>query len=209
MPAERTRKKQENRYHHGDLRAALVSAAAALAAERGSAALSLREVARRAGVSHAAPYHHFRDREDLLAEVAVVGFQKLEQAQGRAEAEAGPDPFDRLEALGVAYVLFADAEPHYFRVMFQGDLNHPKVGAAKAGPLRRLIETVAEAQRADGRIGVDPLAPALVCLSAIHGLAHLWVDGTLRSRPRDLRAMARYVARIVVGALRTGQHTVR
>src|SRR3954453_16385563 len=102
-------------YHHGDLRRALLQAAAEAITETGVAALSMRDLARRAGVSHAAPTHHFGDKAGLLTAVAVEGYARL----GAALAAAG----DFAEA-GVAYVLFATDHPGYFAVMFRPELYH-------------------------------------------------------------------------------------
>src|SRR5687767_8172023 len=87
-------------YHHGNLKEALLEAAVALVAERGTAGFTLREVARRAGVSHNAPYRHYKDREALLAEVARQGFEELGGALAKALAAAGADPIDRFRAIG-------------------------------------------------------------------------------------------------------------
>ena len=115
----------EKPYHHGDLRRVLLDAAVAAIAERGAAALSLRDLARRAGVSHAAPTHHFRDKAGLLTAVAAEGFALL----GTALAEA-----DDFAATGVAYVRFATTHPGHFAVMFRPVLYHrddPAVVAAR------------------------------------------------------------------------------
>src|SRR5919106_2070042 len=119
------------RYHHGSLRAALVESAAQLAAERGHTAVSLREVARRAGVSQAAPYHYFHGKAALFAAVAEEGFRLLELTQATALAQAPEDANERLAALAASYVRFALDRPHYFRVMFRPALarqgKHPSL----------------------------------------------------------------------------------
>ncbi|MCA9708300.1 MAG: TetR/AcrR family transcriptional regulator [Myxococcales bacterium] len=104
-------------YHHGDLRAALLQAAVALIAEHGVTKLSLRECARRAGVSHAAPYRHFPSKDALLVAIAEEGFGWLYQA-GRRAMEGLVDPRERLDAYGVAYVRFAIEHPVHLRTMF-------------------------------------------------------------------------------------------
>jgi AcrR family transcriptional regulator len=111
MPAKRARK----RYHHGDLRAALLEVADKVLRQSGPEALSLREIARHAGVSEAAPYHHFKDRTALVAAIAQRGFEQLGEAFAR---EQDPDPGRRLAGMGAAYVAFAIAEPGAFRAMF-------------------------------------------------------------------------------------------
>ena len=108
---------EERSYHHGDLRRALVSSALEILSEHGVAGLSLRAVARRAKVSAMAPYRHFADKEALLAAVAEHGFRQL-TIRFSAAATAAPDPRAALDALGVAYVVFACDEPSLFKLMF-------------------------------------------------------------------------------------------
>src|SRR5205809_439421 len=109
-------------YHHGDLRRTLIDASLALVEEEGIGALSLREVARKAGVTHNAPYHHFPDRGALLAAIAEEGFGRLAQETAAARAAVPDDPLARLTACGQAYVRFAIASPAHFRVMFRPEL---------------------------------------------------------------------------------------
>ena len=106
-------------YHHGDLRRTLVSAAEELLAERGADGFSLREVARRAGVSPAAPAHHFGDSAGLLTAVATLGFEELAQSLLAGHKGAGSDPRARLVGQGVGYVRFALAYPGRFGLMFR------------------------------------------------------------------------------------------
>src|SRR6476661_4198967 len=105
-------------YHHGDLRPALLQASLALIEEDGIGALSLREVARKAGVSHNAPYHHFKDRGSLLAALAEDGFATLAREMAAARA-AAPDAQARLEACGLAYIRFALESRARFKLMFR------------------------------------------------------------------------------------------
>src|SRR3954471_12975444 len=116
MPARRKRP-----YHHGDLRRTLLDTALKMVKEAGPGALSLRELARRAGVSHAAPYRHFASREALIGALAVEGFRGL-GAEMQACAGDERDPMRRFRALGVAYVRYAVAHPGHFKVMFSSDL---------------------------------------------------------------------------------------
>src|SRR5258708_7999504 len=114
------RAKRKTDYHHGRLRQALIEAAVKTIAQRGVDALSLRELAARAGVSPGAPYHHFSNRKELLASIAEDGFTRLE-AQLIAARDAAPDNSSaRLEPLGLAYVTFALSSLGYFRVTFPG-----------------------------------------------------------------------------------------
>src|ERR1700686_452365 len=104
-------------YHHGNLREALLQGAVRVIAESGPAAFTLREVARRTGVSHNAPYRHFRDKDALLAAVATEGFRKLTQAMRAAGAQPA-NALDKLKQSGLAYVHFAVRNPEHFTVMF-------------------------------------------------------------------------------------------
>src|SRR5579871_2133171 len=103
-------------YHHGNLKQALLGAALELIAETGPRGFTLREAARRAGVSHNAPYRHFRDRDELLAAVATEGFDRLTKAMAGAARKVRP--LDRLRRSGIAYVDFALRWPQHFAVMF-------------------------------------------------------------------------------------------
>ena len=104
-------------YHHGELRRALIDAATRLLESEGPSALSLRAVAREAGVSPAAPYHHFKDKSELLDAVAAEGWTMLDEAIAKARAEAA-NPADALDEIGVAYVCFARKNPAIYRVMY-------------------------------------------------------------------------------------------
>ena len=104
-------------YHHGDLRRALIDAAGRVLEAEGPSALSLRAVAREAGVSPAAPYHHFKDKTELLEAVAHEGWTLLDAALAKAKASA-PSPRDAMNGLGVAYVCFARENPALYRVMY-------------------------------------------------------------------------------------------
>lgn len=112
-----TSRRATRTYHHGDLRASILRAAAELLEKRGVAALSLRDAARRAGVSHNAPYRHFSNRGALLAALAAGGFERLREDLAAAEHEGG------LRARGEAYIRFALAHPQLFRLMFGSGLS--------------------------------------------------------------------------------------
>jgi AcrR family transcriptional regulator len=109
-------------YHHGDLREALIEAALEIIGEIGPPGLTIREVARRAGVSHAAPYRHFADKDELILAVVERGFEMLDADVRRARAAAGEDPIAQFAASGEAYLGFALGYPTYYQVMFSGDL---------------------------------------------------------------------------------------
>jgi len=186
------RKPRKGAYHHGELRSAILRAAGDMIEAQGLAALSLREAARRAGVSHNAPYRHFADREALLAALAAEGFAQL----GRAlETGVAPGP----KARGEAYVRFALAHPQRFRLMFGGLLRldaHPAVREAAGltyAALVRAIEPLA------GAAGAPTAAAA--AWSLVHGLAQLLLDGHFPAAQRDERDVAAFV-REVLGAVR-------
>lgn len=152
-------------YHHGDLRTALLQAAGDLLEEQGVSALSLREAARRAGVSHNAPYRHFPDREALLAALATEGFRSLgESLKGRGGRE-----------MGEAYVRFALAHPNRFRLMFGGLVEggkHPGLRSAASATYDALVAAFREQ-----RDIADPEMAAAAAWSLVHGLAQLLLDG--------------------------------
>src|SRR6266540_666711 len=157
-------------YHHGDLRRALLAAAVAAIEERGPAAISLRDLARRANVSHAAPAHHFGDKAGLLTALAAEGFTKLTAS---------------FLEIGVAYVGFAVRHPAHFAVMFRPDLYHaddPSVVAARDGARESLHGGLGLV--ADPGPAPSPIA-ALAAWSLVHGLATLWLSGSLRDPPTD------------------------
>lgn len=133
-------------YHHGDLRAAFLAAGEAELAERGVEGFSLRQVAKRAGVSHAAPAHHFRDAQGLLTALATEGFHQFLAAQHAREAQAAPDPRAQLMAAGLGYLDFALARPALFGLIFgsaKPDHNAPDLLAAAQAAFRHLSEQVA------------------------------------------------------------------
>ncbi|WUS97390.1 TetR/AcrR family transcriptional regulator [Streptomyces sp. NBC_00708] len=155
-------------YHHGDLRRAVLTAALDVIRTEGPGALSLRDLARRAGVSHAAPAHHFKDRTGLLTAIAAEGYGLF------ADALAGaPDLRER----GVAYVRFATTHPAHFQVMFQPDLyrtDDPDLLAAKDRATAELRAGVA-ALSPDG----DPRLSGIAAWSLAHGFATLLLSGNL------------------------------
>jgi AcrR family transcriptional regulator len=178
-----------------------VEAAAELAAERGAAAVSLRETARRAGVSQAAPYHYFSDKSALLAAVAEQGFREFDATQAAAYDAAPDDAVARLQALGTAYVRFALAKPHFFRVMFRPHLvehtRFPELSEVSRRSFERLVATTRAARLAFGHDDADPLAAATLVWSVPHGLATLYLEGPISegTTPQALEALARLATR--------------
>jgi AcrR family transcriptional regulator len=187
--------KPRDAYHHGDLRPALLDAAVALIGEVGLPALSLRECARRAGVSHAAPYRHFADKEALLLAIAEQGFEWLADAAEAAMAKrTAPD--ERLDAYGVAYVRFAAEHPVHHRVMFSASLG--VTAKEHAGDDRAFDLLLAAARDVVGDSGADPLEAALAAWSLPHGLTMLILDGRIPARLAATPALAEGLARRVI-----------
>ncbi|MEU3524744.1 TetR/AcrR family transcriptional regulator [Streptomyces sp. NPDC038707] len=163
-------------YHHGDLRAACLRAARELLEEDGSAALSLRAVARRAGVSATAPYRHYADRDALVSAVAAEGYREL--AQHLAEAHPAPSTPDELAAVAVAYVQFALEHPALFRAMFAEPCD--PTSAERVAATAAISEYVRSIVRATFP-GVDADALSTTVWALVHGLAFLHLDGKLDS----------------------------
>jgi len=183
-----------NTYHHGDLRNALVVAAADLARSHGPHGVVLREVARRTGVSHNAAYRHFSDRDELLAAVAALAMDQLEDAMLLGlDTVTGSDPGSvargRLRQVGHAYVTFALDQPGLFEVAFAGHQPegdpvgvHPTGGPD--GVLGRVLDELVDA----GELTVERRAGAdVVCWAAVHGFATLHLRGPLRHTPPNGR----------------------
>jgi AcrR family transcriptional regulator len=160
-------------YHHGNLRAGLLEAAEAVLAERGAHDITLRDVARAAGVSHGAPYHHFASLNDLLAAVAERGFVTLGDAM--AEAVAVPDTRERLLRVAQAYVDCARAHPERFRLMFGPLMARKDEHPALKGAAQRAFGFVLAAANAHDKQHGASLA--LAGWSMAHGLSHLMIDG--------------------------------
>lgn len=190
------------RYHHGALRPALIEAAEAVLAERGTEGFSLRETARRAGVSPAAPAHHFGDASGLLTAVAASAFRDLGDAL--EEAAATGDRAGRIRAQGMAYVRFALANRARFDLMWRAALlkrDDPDYAAAAKRAFQLLRQAVggpegeADAPQGAGR------APAIACWSVVHGFARLALDGEFGTGPGDAEAAAEQMLPLVLGHL--------
>jgi AcrR family transcriptional regulator len=195
------------RYHHGDLRRALVEAAFELVKEKGPQGITLREAARRAGVTHAAPYRHFADKEALLAAVAVEGFTRLRAEI--ASASDGVSPADLLEVLGVAYVRFAREHPSQFRVMFGAEVGdkrrYPALMEADQAVFDLLCNAIEVAQQAGAMAPGNPARLGMMQWSMVHGVAALVVDGQMERagvREEHLDEFTRRVARTGAAGLR-------
>jgi AcrR family transcriptional regulator len=179
-------------YHHGDLREALIQAALELIAEKGPVGFTVAEAARAAGVSPAAPYRHFRDRDELIADVARRGFARFEAELDQAWNNGLPDPLAAFNRVGKAYLAFARGEPAYYSAMFEAGLPlHAYPDLVEAGErafavLRRAAEALAArlpaAQRPPG------LMMGLHIWSLSHGIASLFARGDAARRKLPMSA---------------------
>lgn len=168
-----------NTYHHGDLRAAILAEAARLVAERGADGVSLRELARDAGVSHAAPAHHFTDRRGLFTALAAEGFRML----AAALTDARPHFVD---AAG-AYVRFAIDHPGHYAVMFDKSLldnADPELAAADAAAGAELSRGVGTL--VDSAAKADPAGAEIAAWSLVHGFSMLWLNNAVPAEVRDV-----------------------
>jgi AcrR family transcriptional regulator len=173
-------------YHHGNLKEALVRAALALIAEKGPAGFTFAEAARWAGVSPAAPYRHFRDRDELMADVARRGFDLFESALKKAWDEGRPDPSTAFDRLGRAYLAFAKNEPAYYSAMFEAgipldsDSELRAAGDRAFGVLRGATEVLVATMPPKQRPPVMMMALHIWALS--HGIASLFGRGDAARR---------------------------
>lgn len=195
-------------YHHGNLRQSLIDGAIALIGEAGFEQLSLRQVARRVGVSHNAPYRHFADREALLAAVSEEGFQALRSTLEAAQQGISADSPQRLQALGMAYVRFALANPAHYRVMFgkyRCDLSqYPNLAKASQQSFEVLVDTIAKGQAAGIFRAADPVDMARVAWSLVHGQSMLALDNKFQIEPgADFDAFLRFSSQMLFEGLGT------
>ena len=189
-------------YHHGNLREALIRAALELIASKGAAGFTFAEAARYAGVSPAAPYRHFRDRDELMASVALRGFEQFEAMLTRAWDEGRPDGFVALERLGKAYLDFARAEPAFFSAMFEAGIPAAantglrEAGDRAFGVVRAAAERLCAAMPAAGR--PPALMVALHVWSMTHGIATLFARGDAARRALPMSAAELLEAELLV-----------
>ena len=171
--------RQKAKYHHGDLREALIAAAYRLVKEAGAESFSLADACRLAGVSTAAPYRHFKDREEIVEEVTARGFQALTAKMKRAVAKHGEGSLTAIVAMGQAYVAFAAQERGLFRHMFGQtraalQVNPAiKVGGDAFGYLIQQVEKYCQEQGVDE----DAVAISVKLWTFVHGAASLLIDG--------------------------------
>jgi len=212
---------KQGSYHHGQLRRALLDAALELIEEHGVNGFTLREVARQAGVSHAAPYHHFADKSALVEALAVESFQALASALQEATAIPSTTALEHLMALGRAYVRFALEHPAAFRLMYRPELRTSLASEKeeqiqslssidKAGleAYQLLIDGIVACQQSGSVASGDPVPLTLTAWCTVHGLATLLLDGSLGSLFREKRdlehsdQLAKLVTEILIHGLR-------
>jgi len=189
-------------YHHGNLKEALVNAALELIAEKGPAGFTFADAARWAGVSPAAPYRHFRDRDALMADVARQGFERFEAFLKTAWNDGRPDPFTAFNNLGKAYLAFARTEPAYFAAMFEAGIpldTSPELAQAgddAFGVLRRATDALVATMPVSQRPPVGMMALHVWSLS--HGVASLFARGDAGRRKLPMSAEELLEAGILV-----------
>ncbi len=168
-------------YHHGDLRRAIIDTALDMLQEQKGWQFTLREIARRADVSHSAPYRHFPDKTALLHELALIGFDRLREALVAALDPAADAPAC-LQALGYAHLGFGAENPDLYRLMFNADAGEPSdihLDARTQAPFRLVIDVLERGQREGTIRSRSALGQATACWAHLHGLTMLAIDGRL------------------------------
>lgn len=201
----RPARKPRRPYHHGNLRRALLDEALATIRSEGVNGLTLREIGARVGVSRTALYRHFADKRALLTAVATEGFRVLREQLVTAWEEGGRGRA-AFEAMGVAYIRFAVANPSHYRVMFGSFVDpedrEPELAAEAGGAFQALVDALAALQRNAIVRNENTLLMARFVWSVVHGVAMLGIDGQLRE-PVEIEDLMRYA----LARLRTGIET--
>ncbi len=176
-------------YHHGDLRHGIIEEAKIWIETKDISSLSLRGIARRLGVSHNAPYRHFTDKESLLATIAQIGFEKLEQSLQQVLANNTSTPEERIKTLGVKYIEYAVSNPAYYRVMSSAYISnyqkYPSLEKAAEESFTILKEAIAQGQKARVIRSGDTKELASVCWSLVHGVSMLYLDRQIQASTVD------------------------
>lgn len=196
---------QNSSYHHGDLRAALLSEAAAIIAEGGVASLTMREIGRRLGVSRSAPYRHFEDKGALLVAVAAAGFTRLGQRLQSIDEDGPQSGLDRLRRIGEEYVHFALENPAHYRLMYGKEAltreELPELREAANALFEQLVGLFESHQRSGVLDRRDPRAQAYVAWGAVHGLASLVIEGQIMADV-DVDALIQETTRTLLDGIR-------
>ena len=187
-------------YHHGDLRRTIIETAMAMLREDTGWQFTLREVARRARVSHTAPYKHFTDKSALLAEMAMIGFDRLRAALEAAAPAETPSPRDAFLVIARAYVDFGAANPSLYRLMFGGgELTDVHVGDRALGAFGVLVGFLERGQ-ASGWLRRRPVqGQAAACWALVHGITMLSIDGLLVPEKVGRNALKSALAALLEG----------
>ena len=190
-------------YHHGNLRPALVEAALEIIADKGVSGLTMRSVGQYVGVSHAAPYRHFKDKEAILAAVATEGFNGMRDAMTLERDAVDPsDLTGRMAACGRAYIHFAVRHPSHYRVMFgpatRNKMRHPELLGASLEAFGILLNGIEEARAAGLLRDLPTIELGIVAWSQAHGLSMLLIDDQFELGEIDDVALAGYAERATV-----------
>jgi AcrR family transcriptional regulator len=197
---------KQGRFHHGNLRQALIDGALIILGKEGQGAITLREVARRAGVTHAAPYRHFDGKEALLAAVAEEGFHQLRHDMEQVAPGDG-DSLDRLQRFGEAYVRFALRNPAHYRLMYGPEFAHRAAHGglqeASKKAFMLLLDAVRECQQARLVRDGDPVHVGLSMWSTVHGLSLLIMDRQMEDAGVS-KSQSEAVIRVAMQTVRDG-----
>ena len=193
-------------YHHGNLRQALLRAAETALEARGVQELSLRELSRELGVSHASPQRHFATKQDLIDALAIMGFERLSSVVGKAAEVRGLDVNARLTKAALAYVGFALKHPALFALMFEAKRRpgmRPELKTALIAAFSHTPKILKEGQEAGKIVAGDPDRLALTLGAALHGLVAMSIDGKIKGQ--TLKAIAPEIVQNVLNGFSTSK----
>jgi AcrR family transcriptional regulator len=198
----------ERSYHHGNLRAALITAGLKLIEEKGVRALTLREIGTQVGVSRSAAYRHFADKEDLLAAISEAGFAQFADALDLARRNAPQDFASRLTAMALAYVRFATKHPAHYEVMFgslgsspeSGDPTKERGSESAVRAFSILLQTIRDGQQSGHVRSGDPVALARLVWAQVHGISTLRLEPDLAAHGAGTR-FVRFCSDVLLNGL--------
>jgi AcrR family transcriptional regulator len=197
---------QTNSYHHGDLRAALLDETARMIAENGTESVTMRAIGLRLGVSRAAPYRHFADKNALLVAVAAAGFDRLKKILQVIDSGAPRSTIEQFRNMGDAYVRFALENPAHYRLMYGKEAltrsEEPELQDAAMGLFDQLVLVIQANQRSGGIKKQNPRNQAYVAWSAVHGLASLIIEGQIQAAD-DVDLLIKQTTTTVLDGMRT------